>query len=264
MGRTKGSKNRPKDPNAAPAEKRRKGGGPVSITSMRSKPEPRTGSAPDANGAIPTTFETPDGPKVRIPFENGKRYMLDLHVPASDAELAVAARDMTVQIDAQKAELEKRREFNAESKERLSGIHDRLNELSESVKTKTKKVPVEVSEWVLMETGEIQVIRSDTGVVVDTRAAEASDVQMGLGLPTAPTTKPAVASDEDHVTVGDETLDDEDEGDEGDEPDDGEFNPSLGLATEPEPEGEHDITPTIGLLDAAKVAADAQAEEEGA
>jgi hypothetical protein len=223
---------------------------------MRSKPEPRTDPAPDANGAGPVPL--------RIPFENGKKYMLPLPVPMSAEEAIQLNVEWARETRKQEALLSERREAMAAFKERLAAIHERMNELVISSETGTRKVQVEVSEWVTVETGEINVIRTDTGAVVGTRAAEASDVQMGLGLPTAPTTKPDVASDEDHVTVGDITFDDEDEGDDGDELDDGEFNPSKGLATEPEPEGEHDITPTVGLLDAAKVAADAQAEEEGA
>jgi hypothetical protein len=249
MGRPRGSKNRAKTDgtDAVPkADKRKRGGGPVSVTSMRSKPEPMA-AATIANGAAPSDSVNP---KIRVPVENGKRYTMDLSVPISEHEVALAAAEMVREIRKREHVLEERREAMAGFKETLVGIDKRLQDLATTVEDHTKKVPVEVSEWVLVETGEIQIVRTDTGAVVNTRAAEADDLQAGMFPPSvmASTTKPDVSSVEDDVTAGDEAEAD--------------FDPSASLA-EDEPEVP-DIQVTEALLDAAHAGVEAQAEEDGA
>jgi hypothetical protein len=198
-------------------------------------------------------------PLVRVPVENGKRYTLSLPVPASPTEIGIAAVEMTRQIDAQAALLIERREAMAEFKERLSGIHDRLNELSEGVKNGTKKVDVEVTEQLVVETHEIQVVRLDDGTIVSTRAAEGADVQETL-FPDAdaPTSTPATRFDElgeeargAAVSEAEPTVELEDDA----------FDPSEGLAAEPDTELVPDIEATPDLLAAAEAAAEAEIDE---
>ena len=237
MGRPKGSKNRPKDgqmEKKAPVKRSNKGGGPVSLTSMRAKPTvPLAATMNILNGTL--------APRVRIPVENGKTYMKELAVPVEDHEVALAATDMVREIRKREAVLEQRREAMAGFKETLVWIDKRMQDLASTVENHTKLVPVRVTERLVVETSTIEVVRMDTGEICETRSAESGDLQTSL-LPEEPST-----GTRDTVVVPD--------GEEAER--DGDFD-------EDEPEVP-DIEVTPDLLAAATSAAAAEAEaDEGA
>lgn len=158
MGRRKGSVNRPK------GEK---------LDTKAKKPKADKAAKARANGAAAE-------PVVRQPVDRGVSYTIDLPVPVDEHEVAEAAAEMVREIRKREAVLEERREDMARHKEDLVGIDKRMQDLASTVENHTRKKPVKVTERVVTETATIEIVRTDTGEVVSTRPAEATDVQQGL------------------------------------------------------------------------------------
>lgn len=110
------------------------------------------------------------------------RYNLKLPIRIGDAEVAVKAVDIAGVVRAREAVLEERREAAAKFRDRVKFFDERLLELSESIEQHTELRDVEVSEVLIVETNEIQVVRRDTGEIVSTRTASSEDVQERLEL----------------------------------------------------------------------------------
>lgn len=105
-----------------------------------------------------------------------RRYTEELSVKNTDTQQSVLAGQLADVI------LEKGR-IEDEKKEAMSGFNEKLKdlearekELASEVHSGTHKEPVEVVEY-LLPTNEIQCVRSDTGEVLERRAADADDLQ---------------------------------------------------------------------------------------
>ncbi len=107
-------------------------------------------------------------------------YDMDLPVPASDEEVTKAAVDMVKQIRKRASVLEDRRTVMANYRSQLEAIDERQSELADTVESHTKKRPVRVCEYLIVETSTIEVVRQDTGELVETRAADKEDLQENL------------------------------------------------------------------------------------
>lgn len=115
-----------------------------------------------------------------------KRYELDLPVPISAAEAEKAGKAMAETINQRTSFLEERRDAMANLRHRGDAIDERLKELSEEFLHHRRKKKVKVEDRFIAETNTIEVVRLDTGEIVDRRAANAAERQEEL-FPGAPT-----------------------------------------------------------------------------
>jgi len=125
------------------------------------------------------TSSSKDGNKVRQRIERAT-YTKELPIPASRKEIEGAASAMAIEIRKREQLLEQRRESMAGFKSKLTGVDEKLLDLCATVEKGTKKGSVKCKEYLIVETNEIQVVRTDTGEVVETRTASAEDRQDNL------------------------------------------------------------------------------------
>jgi hypothetical protein len=78
--------------------------------------------------------------------------------------------------------LERKREVNANFREKLSFYRERMKQLSESVKDSTELRPVKCVERLNVKRNTVEVVRQDTLEVVSSRAATAEDRQEPLPI----------------------------------------------------------------------------------
>lgn len=117
------------------------------------------------------------------------RYTKRLPVPVGSKRVAELADAMVVVIRERDAVQEQQRERNAAFRKKLASYDERFKELATSVEKRVDFVDVECVEKLVVETNEIQVIRADTGEVVETRTAEGADRQEALFGKANPTLK---------------------------------------------------------------------------
>lgn len=133
------------------------------------KKKKRKGPPTNGNGAGEERIE-------RARYEDKLPCKLDAaDLPVRSAELAKVIRD-------REAVLEQKREVNAKYRAQLSAFDERLLELAEQIDGKIERKNVEVVEYLLPRTNEIQVVRTDTGEVVTSRTASAEELQEELPL----------------------------------------------------------------------------------
>lgn len=125
--------------------------------------------APKANGAIAHADKV----------ERAK-YLEQHPVRIADSIVAAKADELAAVFREHEAALAERRDFNAQSREKVAGIHERMKTLAESVEKHTELRDVEVVEYLITATSEIQCVRTDTGEVVASRTADADDRQEAL------------------------------------------------------------------------------------
>jgi len=87
-------------------------------------------------------------------------------------ELAEVIRDRDVVLN-------ERREANVKFRDRLNAFNERLMELAEAVNGNVEKRNVECVDY-LLPTNEVRTIRTDTGEVLETRAATAEELQQEI------------------------------------------------------------------------------------
>jgi hypothetical protein len=124
------------------------------------------------NSKGPAT-KTIDGRKLveRARYEQ----MLPCKIPVDEVE--VKAGQLAKVIRERDEMLDRKRESNAAYREKIAFFDERLKELATSVENKTEQQSVSCVEWLVPETNEIRVIREDTGEIVETRTADAQDLQ---------------------------------------------------------------------------------------
>jgi ribosomal protein L37E len=138
------------------------------------------GAAPAAkkkNGADKTDHEI-------LLWQGGaerRRFTQELPVRIGDAEVATLADALAKTVREREALREKRREAMAGFRERENDIADREKRLAESVEKHTELRQVECLE-ILARSGEVRVVRLDTGEEIEMRQATADDLQEPLGL----------------------------------------------------------------------------------
>jgi hypothetical protein len=91
------------------------------------------------------------------------------------------AKKMAIVIREREEVLEEKREANAEYRSKLNHFDEQLTELAASVESATEAKNVECIDY-LLPTNEIQTVRTDTGEVVETRAATSDELQAKLPL----------------------------------------------------------------------------------
>jgi len=127
-------------------------------------------------------------------------------------EIEQASQDFAALYRRREATLEARRTKMAEFKDELTGIDERMAELATTVEDHLITRPVNCIERFYVETQTVEVVRLDSGEIVETRAANGRDAQDELFDANGQPKAPSGSEDDD----GDEDLGDEDEG-EGDE-----------------------------------------------
>jgi len=131
-----------------------------------------------------TTGENPRPIEEQAPLtreNHGNPYTRELPTEATASELALIAHELADVLDEEKRVKEEKREANAVYRQKLAGLDDRKAKLSECVKTDRKLEQVKVQE-VLRSDNLIEVIRTDTGVVIETRTATADDLQRTIRI----------------------------------------------------------------------------------
>jgi len=118
-------------------------------------------------------------PPLRQPVER-KHYMMDLPVKVGREQVEQAAEEFAAAYSEREATLEERREAMAGFKETLTGIDERMKRLRDTVQKHTTLQPVEVVERLIVETNAVEVVRLDTGEIVETKTASAEDRQESL------------------------------------------------------------------------------------
>jgi hypothetical protein len=136
------------------------------------------------------------------------RYEEKLPCKVEPEEVEVHAQELAKVIRERQEMLSRKRSANAAFREKIAFFDERLKELAECVEGKTVRKPVTVIEYLLERTNEVQVVRSDTGEIVSSRAADAADLQDQLfseGANPAPVgkgrAKKKSSKDEPHVTT---------------------------------------------------------------
>lgn len=126
--------------------------------------------------------KTRGGEERKDAIERGRRKeKCPVHIGAQDVEKKADALARVIQD--RKVVLEERREALSKFRDRLKYFDERLDELSESVSSHTEVRDVEVVEFLLERTGEVVLIRQDTGEQVgEARAATSDDRQDKLPL----------------------------------------------------------------------------------
>lgn len=120
--------------------------------------------------------------KVRDGVERAT-YCKRLPVPIDAETVAGKLSEFSeAQLDRERILAEKK-EAVSEFREQLESVDKTLHELAESVRDHTELRDVECVEQLIVETNEVQVVRTDTGEVVETRTATAEDRQEALPLP---------------------------------------------------------------------------------
>jgi hypothetical protein len=192
--------------------------------------KPKKAPDPKWDGAVAASAEAAPGavvdtsrePVIRRKFKQKLPCRLDSAVKdAKGDELANV-------INRRLALLEERREAMAEFKQQITALDERERELAGDVSTRTESREVECIER-LTVTNEIEVVRLDTGEVIDRRNADGADLQDAIDFP-----EPEV---EDGAGNVHKPLTDADLDFDGDEP-------GHDADTEPSPPGEFDVDAT--------------------
>lgn len=174
------------------------------MASKKKKPAKVKNGAPAEQQTTWTTGENPQpilAQEALTREDHGKPYTRELPSEATASELAVIAHELANVLDEERLVKEEKREANAVYRQKLAGLDDRKAKLSECVKTDRKLEQVVVQEK-LRSDNLIEVIRTDTGVVIETRPATAEDLQRKI-----PLGDDKVA----HKKLGDDDDDDDDE-----------------------------------------------------
>jgi hypothetical protein len=153
-------------------EHTRKGNTMASKRKTKGKSE----GVPFTEGANPR----PKGQQETIHREKHRKpYTRELPVDANEAEVAKMAHELAglnIQLGIIKSA---KRESNAKFREKIASIDDQTKKLSECVQSNRKLVQVRVQEFMLA-TGEIEIVRVDSGEVVDRRVADNEDRQRDI------------------------------------------------------------------------------------
>jgi hypothetical protein len=108
-----------------------------------------------------------------------RRFKDQLPCRIDDATVALKAAQLASFIHKREALRVERREANAVFREKLSYFDETLQDLATSVDLHTETRPVDCVERLTAQ-NEIETVRLDTGEIVDTRPAEAADLQESL------------------------------------------------------------------------------------
>lgn len=104
-----------------------------------------------------------------------------LPVKIDPQTIETKSRELARVIREREVMLARKREDNANYREKLNFFDERLTELADSVTAGTQRQTVQCIEY-LMADNSIRVIREDTGEIVETRTASAKDLQEPLPL----------------------------------------------------------------------------------
>ncbi len=162
-------------------------------------------------------------PELRKPVERG---IVTKRLPvAVGAEIVDRAAHEMARLHTDREALKsERRETMAEFKERLASMDQRMTELADTVNKSTELRDVKCKELLYVEENRVDVVRIDSGEVVESRTATAEDRQEDLGLQEREARggiAPAAGAFKGPGEVGarqrgGDFADDEDEGDEAD------------------------------------------------
>lgn len=113
--------------------------------------------------------------------KHGAPYTRPLPTEATATELSVLAHELADVLDEEARVKEDKRNANAVYREKLAGLDDRKKTLSECVKTDRKIEAVIVQEFIRSD-NMVEVVRTDTGALVETRTATSDDLQRDVPL----------------------------------------------------------------------------------
>lgn len=149
-----------------------------SAKKSKSTAKARAAQRAGANGTNGTAAKPKDG---RQPVERAfVTKKLAVRVSADVVERA--AHEMARLYTDREALKSERRETMAEFKERMAAFDQRMGELANTVNNSTEQRDVKCRELLYVEENRIDVVRLDTGEVVDSRTATAEDRQEDLEL----------------------------------------------------------------------------------
>jgi hypothetical protein len=138
------------------------------------------GASGDGEGGSPRALPAPGNGDVGDGRIERMQFVRDLpcriepdSVPARAAELARVITDRDTVREA-------KREANAKFREKLAFFDERMTELAMQVTAHVETRPVKCVEVLLTRTNEMQVVRLDTGEVVELRTATATELQEDL------------------------------------------------------------------------------------
>ena len=138
---------------------------------------------PGKFAAAVAASEANGSPPLRKPVER-RRFKEKLPVKIAAEAVAEKGDALAKVIHERNEMLEEQRESNSGFRERRAYFDQRLDELADSIESKTEIRLVPCIEYLIAETNEIQVVRQDTGEVVPSlsRIAEGGDRQEALKL----------------------------------------------------------------------------------
>jgi hypothetical protein len=132
-----------------------------------------------AEGASSSSSKKSNGAVVREPVAR-KQYKMDLPVKVSAEEAEKAGHLMAKDYREREALVEERRNAMIAFRKRFDAVDERLAAHCETFENQTKKIQVKVEERLTVETNEIEIVRLDTGEVVEKRTAKPDDRQEAL------------------------------------------------------------------------------------
>ncbi len=111
--------------------------------------------------------------------ELGKPHTREVPVTGDPSELEACAITLVGVIEEEAKVKEQKREANTKYREKLAGLDDRKTKVSGALKSHRVLKPVVVQEF-LCAGNMVEVVRVDTGEVVEKRTAESRDLQPDL------------------------------------------------------------------------------------
>ncbi len=111
--------------------------------------------------------------------ELGKPHTREVPCTGDPAELEACALTLVGLIEEEAKVKEQKREANAKYREKLAGLDDRKTKISGALKSHRVLKPALVQEYLCAD-NMVEVVRVDTGEVVEKRVAESRDLQPDL------------------------------------------------------------------------------------
>jgi hypothetical protein len=120
-------------------------------------------------------------PPASLREKHGQEYARELPVVATLSDLAQLGQQLAATVDEVTTVKTFRRESNAQFREQLTSLEAQQKKLSECMKSGRKLEPVTCQEY-MRKDNLIEVVRLDTGEIVETRQATSDDLQKEIDV----------------------------------------------------------------------------------
>lgn len=148
-------------------------------TKKKSKPPIRVTSGEPEGKAKSNGSRNKAKPAERARIER-KRYNTKLPVAIPPELVVLRADELAKAVREREAHAEEHRARMADDREKRAHFDEKISELATAVEQHTETREVEVVEYLVEGTGNLEVVRQDTLEVIETKAASAEDLQESI------------------------------------------------------------------------------------